>query len=92
MQFEWDSAKARSNLRKHKISFDQAIAIFNDPDYYTLDDNRHEYGETRQNTIGAIDEIVILCVTHTLRSGRIRLISARPASRSERKIYHANRS
>ena len=92
MIFEWDAAKAAANLAKHGISFDQAIAVFNDPHRVTYEDHRHDYGETRENTVGQIDDRIFVCVTHTTRSRALRLISARPASRFERNSYHAHRS
>ena len=92
MQFEWDERKAAHNLAKHDIAFDQAIVVFNDPHHLTFKDLRADYGEIRLNPIGAIDGAFFVCVTHTLRSGFIRLISARPASRRERKLYHAHNS
>lgn len=88
MRFEWDEAKAGRNLAKHGVDFDWAVLVFADPRRLTLDDNRHDYGEPRQNTIGAVDDAIILCVTHTNRHGALRLISARRASRHERKLYH----
>lgn len=92
MHFEWDERKAASNLAKHHIAFDQAIAVFNDPHQLTFEDHRSDYGEIRFNTIGLIDDVVFVCVVHTGRSGITRLISARPASRRERKLYHAHHS
>ena len=87
MQFEWDDDKNRANIGEHGISFEQAQAIFSAP---TLDlvDGRADYGEVRTRSLGLLDGIVILSVTHTDRHGRIRLISARAASRRERAIYH----
>jgi uncharacterized protein len=92
VQFEWDERKAAYNLAKHDIAFDQAIAVFNDPHHLTFEDLRADYGEVRLNTIGSIDQAFFVCVTHTHRSGFVRLISARPASRGERKLYHAHNS
>jgi uncharacterized DUF497 family protein len=88
MEFEWDDNKAASNLAKHGIEFSQAIAVFEDPDQVTEDDVRRDYGELRQNTIGLIGPIPVVVVTHTNRSGVTRLISARPASRDERRKYY----
>lgn len=88
MLFEWDANKAGKNHAKHGIDFAWAIRVFADPRCLTLEDNRHEYGEPRLNTIGAVGDTVVLCVTHTERHGAIRLISARRASRHERKLHH----
>jgi uncharacterized protein len=85
VEFEWDAKKAASNLRKHRISFPFAAAIF-------LDENRIErrdqkdYGEDRWITIGLVDEIEIV-VAYTIRGENIRLISARKANSHERKEY-----
>ena len=89
MQFEWDERKAAHNLAKHDIAFDQAIAVFNDPHQFTFKDLRAGYEEVRLNPI---DRALFVCVTHPHRSEFIRLISARPASRRERKLYHAHNS
>ncbi|WP_345781718.1 BrnT family toxin [Synoicihabitans lomoniglobus] len=90
MLFEWDERKATANLAKHHIAFDQAITVFKDPNRLTYADHRTDYGEPRHNTVGIMDEVVVLCVTHTNRADVTRLISARPASRRERKLYHAH--
>ena len=87
MQFEWDEEKNLANIGKHGISFEQAQQIFDGP---TLDreDDRTDYGEKRTTSLGLLGRIVLLSVTHTDREGRMRIISARPASRKERAIYH----
>lgn len=86
MDFEWDDQKDRQNIAKHGVSFEDACKIF---DGFTLDalDNRFDYGEERIISIGMIEETAILVVVHTDRDGVCRIISARPAKRSERKIY-----
>lgn len=86
MQFEWDDAKNRQNIEKHGVSFEDASKIFYG---FTLDlpDERFEYGEQRELSIGMIGGLAILAVVHTDRDGIIRLISARPAVKLERKIY-----
>jgi uncharacterized protein len=84
--FEWDDDKNAANIAKHGLSFDRACRVFDDV-VMTAQDLRHDYGETRLNTIGRIDGIVIIVVTHTDRNGQIRLISARPAKRRERERY-----
>jgi uncharacterized DUF497 family protein len=88
MQFEWDSDKAEKNLAKHGLGFVLAARVFADPRRITTVDSRHDYGEVRQNTIGAVDGQLIASVTHTDRAGITRIISARSASRKERRIYH----
>lgn len=84
--FEWDEAKSRSNLAKHGVSFERARQIFNGP-VLTFADDRHDYGEWREIAIGMADDLAILTVVHVDRNGVIRIISARPATRSERGRY-----
>lgn len=88
MQFEWDAGKAARNLAKHGVSFPEATLVFADPKRLTVADTRHTE-EIRENTIGLIAGLLVVTVTHTDRAGITRLISARPASRQERKRYHA---
>ena len=87
MQFEWDDEKNLANIGKHGISFEQARKIFDGPTL-DLEDDRFDYGEQRTRSLGMLENVVLLSVTHTDRAGRIRLISARLASRKERAIYH----
>lgn len=95
-RFEWDDAKAESNLRKHGITFDQATEVFSDPFALTIQD-RIEHGEQRWQTLGETsDTLTLLLVAHTLYDDDlgievIRIISARRADRQERKIYHGHR-
>ena len=89
MQFEWDAAKAASNLAKHGVDFAQATAVFSDPARLTTTDARHT-PEHRENTTGLVQGH-LLTITHTDRAGVTRLISARLASRPERNTYHAPR-
>lgn len=86
MDFEWDEAKDQANVVKHGITFATARRIFCGVTM-TWTDSRRDYGETREISIGQVDEAVVV-VAHTRREERIRLISARPASRKERKAYH----
>ena len=88
MEFEWDEHKAAANFAKHGISFELAMQVFADPMRIIGDDTRKDYGELRQNTVGRADADIIACVTHTDRAGVTRLISARHASRKERKTYY----
>ena len=87
MQFEWDEVKNQSNIRKHGVSFETAKRIFEGP-VVTWVDQRRDYGEERYISIGRIEPLALVVVAHTSRNGRIRLISARPASRKERQAYH----
>lgn len=86
MPFEWDEAKNRSNIHKHGISFEQAIQIFDGPVVSWADDRR-DYGEARTISVGMMMTIAILTVVHTDRRGAMRIISARTASRAERRLY-----
>ena len=86
MAFEWDEAKNRANTVKHGIDFETARRIFDGP-VLTRGDQRRDYGEERRVSLGRVDTAVIV-VAHTSRNGNIRLISARPASRAERRIWH----
>lgn len=88
--FEWDDAKAASNLAKHGIGFELAIAVFVDDDRLEETDARRNYGETRLNVVGVVDGLC-LTITFTLRDGAARIISARKAHRKERARYD-NRS
>lgn len=85
--FEWHTAKAERNLAKHGISFHDAATVFGDPRALTLADPDHSDDETRSLTLGRTGEGVVLMISHTDRDGRIRLISARRASRKERGVY-----
>ena len=87
MQFEWDPKKAASNLRKHEVSFDEAATAFEDDLSLTGHDPDHSVGETRLIMFGISSAGRLLVVSHTVRGNRIRIISARPATRPERKLY-----
>ncbi len=87
MDIEWDSAKAAGNLRKHKVSFEEAASVFYDALALTGDDPDHSVGEMRFVTFGESSTGKLLAVHHTSRASHIRIISARPATRAERKIY-----
>ena len=87
MRFEWDEAKNQANIQKHGVSFETAKRIFDCLVLNRLDD-RQDYGEDRYISIGMVDGIAVLVVVYTVREGRFRLISARPASRKERLVYY----
>jgi uncharacterized protein len=87
MEFEDDPAKAAENLRKHKVSFEEAASVFGDPMAYTFADPDHSIGEERWLLFGLSRRGRILAVIYTHRRGRFRIISARLATRHERKIY-----
>lgn len=87
MEFEADPIKAAQNLKKHKVSFEEAASVFGDSMAYTFADPDHSAGEVRWLTFGMSGRGRVLAVIHTERRGKIRLISARVATRHERKIY-----
>lgn len=87
MEFEWDPQKEKANLRKHRVSFQEATTIFYDPLALTGDDPDHSENERRFVTFGIAHDGQLLIVSHAERGDQIRIISARVATRSERKIY-----
>ena len=87
MRFEWDSEKAAENVRKHRVSFDEAATAFFDPLSMTVPDPDHSVGERRFFPLGASSGGRLIVVAHTERGSTLRIISARPASASERKRY-----
>jgi uncharacterized protein len=91
MRFVWDERKSRQNLAKHKVGFELATLVFDDPHHPSQPDP-HE-GEDRWRTLGVINGIVILLVVHATEEKHgeitIRIISARKATRREREAYQA---
>jgi len=87
MEFEWDFEKASRNLRKHGVSFAEAATVFDDPLAYTFFDPDHSDREDRFVTFGHSSDGRFLTVSHTDRDEHVRIISARKATRRERKIY-----
>ena len=87
MQFAWDPKKAASNLRDHGVTFEEASSVFGDALAITFDDPDHSEGESRLLTFGLSEQGRLLVVSHTERRGLVRIISARRATRTERKIY-----
>lgn len=85
--FEWDDAKAARNLREHGVSFETACRVFNDVFAFDREDRRERYGENRYAIVGMVEDR-LLFVAYTFREGRIRIVSARPASTFERRLYH----
>lgn len=89
VEFEWDSSKAKANLRKHRISFEDAAHVFLDPQRIETHDDREDYGEERWKTVGLVAP-ALLAVVYTVRGkdgNLIRLISARKADAHERAQY-----
>lgn len=89
--FEWDHAKAATNLAKHGVSFEQARDAFDDPFAVDFVDDREDFGELRLIVIGMV-ESRLLVVAHTLRGDKVRIISAREAQPHERRQYHEENS
>lgn len=87
MEFEWDPNKAASNFKKHGISFPEAATVFGDPLSITFPDPEHSTYESRYITIGLSIDRKIIILAHADRENRIRIISARLATRKERKFY-----
>ena len=87
LTFEWDANKARANVAKHAVSFQEAATVFGDPVSVTIPDPAHSQAEKRFIILGRSHQGRILVVVHTERGDNIRVISARPASRRERRNY-----
>jgi uncharacterized DUF497 family protein len=94
VRFEWDKSKAKTNARKHGVRFEDAMLVFADS-LALVEQDRLEGGELRWQTLGLAGGIVLLLVAHTVRDQQedeiIRMISARRATRRERKRYDENR-
>lgn len=90
MVFQWDQEKAATNLVKHGVSFDEAKTVFDDPLYIDFYDPDHSNDEYRYIMIGMSLQNRLLLVAYTERGDVIRLISAREATRTERKAYEHN--
>jgi uncharacterized protein len=93
LQFTWNAAKARENVKKHGVSFDEAQSVFYDDDARLLDDPDHSEDEDRFILLGMSTTPRLLVVVHAYREagGVIRLISARKATRRERHAYSEGR-
>ena len=85
--FEWDPKKARSNVRKHGVSFEEAMTVFGDPGSLNMPDPDHSESEQRYLVLGSSGRGRLLLVAYAERPPRTRIISARQASRPERRIY-----
>ena len=88
--FEWDPQKAKSNLEKHGVSFEEASTAFQDTLSLTIDDPLHSIDEERVVLIGMSNKNRLLVVVHTERGDNIRIISAKKATKKERKNYESN--
>jgi uncharacterized DUF497 family protein len=90
MNFEWSLEKAKSNKKKHDVSFEEASTVFHDPLAQIFDDEWHSVDEKREIIIGHSVNNRLLLVSFTERQGNIRVISARPATKKEREDYEEN--
>jgi uncharacterized DUF497 family protein len=87
LRFEWHRPKAAANRAKHKVTFEEAKTVFGDPLGRITDDPRHSEGEERFALLGQSDRRRLLVVMFTERGETIHLISARKATRRERREY-----
>ena len=87
MKFDWDSGKAKRNLAKHGVSFEEAATVFDDPLYLDFFDPEHSEEENRYLRVGRSNRRRILVIAYTERDERARLISARLATNQERQAY-----
>ncbi len=87
VRFEWHRAKAEENLRKHHVSFDEAVTVFYDPLSATFDDEAHSAQEARFITVGYSARGRLLVVAHAARGASVRIISVRRATARERKRH-----
>jgi uncharacterized DUF497 family protein len=87
MQFEWDDRKAERNLKIHGVSFEEAATVFDDPLFLTFPDTDHSHEEQRYIIMGESNKGRLLVVAYAARDPVTRLISARDATRRERRSY-----
>jgi uncharacterized DUF497 family protein len=87
--FEWDAAKAKSNLKTHGVSFEETCTVFDDPLSLTIDDPDHSSDEKRSITIGQSRIGHLLVISHCDRPSAIRIISSRFATTRERQDYES---
>jgi uncharacterized protein len=87
MEFENDPVKAALNLKKHKISFEEAASVFGDPMAYSFADTDHSIGEEHLFMFGLSRASPLLAIIYTHRRGKYRIITVRLATKHERKIY-----
>jgi len=87
LTFEWDEEKADENVRKHRVSFDEAKTVFNDPFSVTIDDPDHSSDEHRYIDIGLSSKERLIVVSYCERGEIIRIISSRKAKKKEQRSY-----
>jgi len=91
VKFEWDPDEAAKNLQKHGVSFEDASSVFGDPLAGTIPDPLHSTAEARLVTIGMTSGQRLVVVVHTDRKDRVRIISARRATRAEKKKHEEDK-
>ncbi|MBR6267803.1 MAG: BrnT family toxin [Selenomonadaceae bacterium] len=90
MNFEWDEKKNEINKKKHGISFEHALQVFEDEFRLEEYDENHSYEEERYTVIGMVDELLYVVCTDRPENDAIRLISARFATKAERRRYYGD--
>jgi uncharacterized DUF497 family protein len=90
LEFEWDEDKAAANEKKHRVTFEEAATVFSDPLAAIFDDEAHSEEEQREIIIGHSADNRLLLVSFTERGEAIRIISARRATKKERRDYEEN--
>jgi uncharacterized DUF497 family protein len=93
LDFEWDEDKAASNYRKHHVLFETAVLVFEDPNFMTVQDRTVD-DEERWQTIGRVQNVLLLLVAHTVEDEDdreiVRIISARKVTALERRVYESS--
>ena len=87
LEFEWNAHKAAENLKNHRVSFEEAKSIFNDPLLLTFPDPEHSDEEHCSINIGISSHSRLLLVVFTERRGKVRIISSRKSTAKEKKLY-----
>ena len=90
LRFEWDPKKAEANLTKHRVSFEEALTVFTDPLARIFPDEEHSVNQLREILIGHSVRRQLILVSFMAINDRVRIISARKATRRERKDYEEN--
>ena len=91
IRIEWSARKNRLNILKHRIDFGEAKTVFDDPHHVTIDDPDHSMDERRYITIGRSQRGRLMIMAHTFKDDKIRIITARKPTRSERENYEEGR-
>jgi uncharacterized DUF497 family protein len=90
LRFKWDPGKAKTNLAKHDVSFKEAMTVFANPHARIFSDEEHSINELREIIVGHSSELNLILVSFTATHDEVRIISARKATRRERKDYEEN--